>query len=144
MACVGSSICGVGTINANRYSNISSSSFGYKIPLLNSRRRGVRIQAADNMATEIAGVKVVKNPPESKLTDLGVRSWPKWGCPPSKFPWTYSAKETCYLLKGKVKVYPDGSEEVVEIGAGDLVEFPKGMSCTWDVSEEVDKHYNFE
>lgn len=68
----------------------------------------------------------------------------RWGCPPSKFPWTYSSKETCYLLKGKVKVYPDGSNEAVEIGAGDLVEFPKGMSCTWDVSEEVDKHYNFE
>ncbi|KAG5590349.1 hypothetical protein H5410_040863 [Solanum commersonii] len=68
----------------------------------------------------------------------------RWGCPPSKFPWTYSAKETCYLLKGKVKVYPDGSNQAVEIGAGDLVEFPKGMSCTWDVSEEVDKHYKFE
>ncbi|KAK6782066.1 hypothetical protein RDI58_019862 [Solanum bulbocastanum] len=67
-----------------------------------------------------------------------------WGCPPSKFPWTYSAKETCYLLKGRVKVYPDGSNQAVEIGAGDLVEFPKGMSCTWDVSEEVDKHYKFE
>ncbi|KAF3628797.1 putative endoplasmic oxidoreductin-1-like [Capsicum annuum] len=67
-----------------------------------------------------------------------------WGCPPSKFPWTYSAKETCYLLKGKVRVYPDGSNQAVEIGAGDLVEFPKGMSCTWDVSEEVDKHYKFE
>nr|XP_009762393.1 PREDICTED: uncharacterized protein LOC104214431 [Nicotiana sylvestris] len=144
MACVGSSvsgsICGAGIINANRCSNI----FGNKIPLLTSRRRGVRIEAAENMAAEIAGVKVIKNPPESKLTDLGVRSWPKWGCPPSKFPWTYSAKETCYLLKGKVKVYPDGSDEIVEIGAGDLVEFPKGMSCTWDVSEEVDKHYNFE
>ncbi|KAK3031455.1 hypothetical protein RJ639_036515 [Escallonia herrerae] len=67
-----------------------------------------------------------------------------WGCEPSKFPWTYSSKETCFLLKGKVKVYPDGSDEAVEIGAGDLVEFPKGMSCTWDVSEAVDKHYNFE
>ncbi|KAF9597892.1 hypothetical protein IFM89_022253 [Coptis chinensis] len=50
----------------------------------------------------------------------------RWGCPPSKFPWTYSAKETCYLLKGKVKVYPDGHNEFVEFGAGDLVEFPKG------------------
>ncbi|KAL8482335.1 hypothetical protein ACS0TY_027866 [Phlomoides rotata] len=91
--------------------------------------------------TEKLGIKIVKNPPESKLSDLGVRSWPKWGCPPSNFPWTFCAKETCYLLKGKVKVYPDGSNEAVDIGAGDLVEFPKGMSCTWDVSEAVDKHY---
>ncbi|CAL1356963.1 unnamed protein product [Linum trigynum] len=94
--------------------------------------------------TEKSGIKIVRNPPESKLADLGVRSWPKWGCPPSKFPWTYSAKETCYLLEGKVKVYPQGSDEGVEIAAGDLVEFPNGMSCTWDVSVAVDKHYKFE
>ncbi|KAM7477295.1 hypothetical protein LguiB_024538 [Lonicera macranthoides] len=99
---------------------------------------------AETIGTEKFGIKILNNPPESKLVDLDVRSWPKWGCPPSKFPWTYSAKETCYLLKGKVKVYPDGSEEAVEIGAGDLVEFPEGMKCTWDVSETVEKHYNFE
>lgn len=43
-----------------------------------------------------------------------------------------------------MKVCPEGSDEAVEIGAGDLVEFPAGMSCTWDVSETVDKHYKFE
>lgn len=68
----------------------------------------------------------------------------RWGCPPSKFPWTYDAKETCYLLEGKVKVTPSGANEAVEIAAGDLVVFPKGMSCTWDVSVAVDKHYLFE
>ncbi|KAL5703973.1 hypothetical protein ACHQM5_022459 [Ranunculus cassubicifolius] len=95
--------------------------------------------------TEKMGIRIESNPPESKLTELGIRSWPKWGCPPSKFPWTYTSKETCFLLKGKVKVYPDGeNNEFVEFGAGDMVEFPKGMSCTWDVSETVDKHYKFE
>ncbi|KAL3641527.1 hypothetical protein CASFOL_016495 [Castilleja foliolosa] len=96
------------------------------------------------MEIDQLGIKIVKSPPDSKLSDLGVRSWPKWGCPPSKFPWTYSSKETCYLLEGKVKVYPDGSDVAVEISAGDLVVFPKGMSCTWDVSVAVDKHYKFE
>jgi uncharacterized cupin superfamily protein len=68
----------------------------------------------------------------------------RWGCAVSKFPWTYDAQETCYLLKGKVKVYPEGSSsDFVEFGAGDLVIFPKGMSCTWDVSSPVDKHYQF-
>lgn len=69
--------------------------------------------------------------------------WIRWGCPPSKFPWTYADKVTCYLLEGKVKVYPDGHDDYVEIGAGDLVVFPKGMKCTWDVSHAIDKHYNF-
>ncbi|KAM3282634.1 hypothetical protein P3S67_026279 [Capsicum chacoense] len=158
MACVGSSsICGVGIISNAHYRPsyyLNKKALHHKLNtttsqllLLSKGKRRIRAAAekeSSSMATEIAGVKVINNPPESKLADLGVRSWPKWGCPPSKFPWTYSAKETCYLLKGKVRVYPDGSNQAVEIGAGDLVEFPKGMSCTWDVSEEVDKHYKFE
>ncbi|KAI6689680.1 hypothetical protein NL676_026508 [Syzygium grande] len=101
-------------------------------------------ESMSSSVVEKLGIKVERNPPEPKLTELGVRKWPKWGCPPSKFPWTYSSKETCYLLEGKVKVTPEGANEAVEIGAGDLVVFPKGMSCTWDVSVAVDKHYNFE
>jgi uncharacterized cupin superfamily protein len=42
-----------------------------------------------------------------------------------------------------VKVYGENSTEYVEIGAGDLVVFPDGMSCTWEVFEAVDKHYSF-
>ncbi|KAJ6793021.1 Uncharacterized protein M6B38_112380 [Iris pallida] len=98
------------------------------------------------MATvEKFGIKVERKPSESMLRGLAVNTWPKWGCPPSKFPWTYTAKEKCYLLEGKVKVYPEGhGDQFVEIEAGDFVEFPKGMKCTWDVSVAVDKHYVFE
>ncbi|PSS14480.1 Ethanolamine utilization protein like [Actinidia chinensis var. chinensis] len=94
--------------------------------------------------TTFGGVKIERNPSESKLTQLGVSSWPKWGGSPSKFPWTFTAKETMYLLEGKVKVYCDGYDGFFEIGAGDLVEFPKGMKVTWDVIEAVNKHYNVE
>ncbi|CAA7400416.1 unnamed protein product [Spirodela intermedia] len=129
---------------------LTSAGFSRRLPLSELRgregqrwwRAGIRAEA---MATERLGVKVLKNAPEEKLAELGVRSWPKWGCPPSRFPWEYTSKETCYLLQGKVKVYPDGhGDEFVEIEAGDLVEFPKGMKCTWDVSVTVDKHYDFE
>ncbi|XP_027924953.1 uncharacterized protein LOC114182303 [Vigna unguiculata] len=88
------------------------------------------------------GVKIVRNPPEENLTELGVRKWTKWNCPPSKFGWTYGNKETCYILEGKVKISLYGKEESVEIAAGDLVVFPKGLTCTWDVLVAVDKHYN--
>jgi uncharacterized protein len=37
-----------------------------------------------------------------------------------------------------------GSSECVEFGAGDLVVFPKGLSCTWDVLAVVDKYYKFD
>jgi len=42
----------------------------------------------------------------------------------------------------KVTVIPD-YDVPVEIEAGDYVIFPAGMSCTWDVTEAIDKHYNF-
>ncbi|KAG5007342.1 hypothetical protein JHK85_025884 [Glycine max] len=47
----------------------------------------------------------------------------RWGCPPSKFPWTYESKETSYLLEGKVKVTPSGATESVEIAAGKTTEY---------------------
>ncbi|XP_014512462.1 uncharacterized protein LOC106771078 [Vigna radiata var. radiata] len=134
----------VGTLFPNNFTQTKHSA----VPLrgVSTRRRLHLTTVAESMTTVIEklGIKIERNPPESKLTQLGVRKWPKWGCPPSKFPWTYEAKETCYLLEGKVKVFPSGSNESVEIAAGDLVVFPKGMSCTWDVSVGVDKHYKFE
>lgn len=65
----------------------------------------------------------------------------RWGCGPSKFPWTVTATEAIYLLDGKVNVHVDGHEGSFEIGAGDLVVFPKGMKVTWNVTETVKKHY---
>ncbi|TNF99133.1 MAG: DUF861 domain-containing protein, partial [Gammaproteobacteria bacterium] len=61
----------------------------------------------------------------------------------SSFPWTYDSQETCYLLNGRVVVTPENGEPV-ELKAGDLVTFPKGMNCTWDIKEAIRKHYQFD
>ncbi|EFJ35236.1 hypothetical protein SELMODRAFT_80801 [Selaginella moellendorffii] len=100
--------------------------------------------AQTSAVEEKLGIRIERKPSEQRLLELGVKSWPKWGCPPSKLPWTYDAEETCYLLKGKVRVFPEGSSDFVEFGAGNLVVFPKGMSCTWEVYSPVDKHYKFD
>ncbi|MDX2216553.1 MAG: cupin domain-containing protein [Oculatellaceae cyanobacterium bins.114] len=34
--------------------------------------------------------------------------------------------------------------EPVQLGKGDLVTFPAGMSCTWTILQAVEKHYYFE
>ncbi|KAM7272231.1 hypothetical protein ACFE04_026894 [Oxalis oulophora] len=94
--------------------------------------------------SEIYGVMITRNPSHSKLAELGVTSWPKWQGQPSKFPWTFKATETMYLLQGKVEVFVDGFEASFFIGAGDLVVFPKGMNVTWDITQAVDKHYSLE
>ena len=82
-------------------------------------------------------------PDEAKLASLGIASWPIWSCDISEFPWTYDSRETCYLLEGEVVVTPDGGRPVT-IKAGDLVVFPAGMSCRWNVLKAVRKHYRFD
>ena len=84
----------------------------------------------------------IEKPTKEKLESMGILSWPVWEKEASTFPWSYDAQETCYLLEGKVKVTPEGGDSV-EFGAGDLVIFPQGMNCTWEISENVRKHYKF-
>lgn len=84
----------------------------------------------------------IEKPTKEQLESLGVFSWPIWTKEASTFPWSYDEQETCYLLEGRVKVMPEAGESV-EFGAGDLVVFPQGMNCTWEISRDVRKHYRF-
>ena len=87
-------------------------------------------------------IRIENNPPKEKLDKMGVFAWPIWEKEVSRFSWSYHEKETCYLLEGKVTVEPEDGD-AVKFGAGDLVVFPKGLKCVWDVKENVKKHYNF-
>ncbi|MBM4286718.1 MAG: cupin domain-containing protein [Deltaproteobacteria bacterium] len=78
-----------------------------------------------------------------KLQALQVESWSPWECEPSTFDWYYDSDETAYVREGQVTVTcPDG--EKVDIGPGDLVRFPKGLSCTWEVKKKIRKVFRFE
>jgi uncharacterized protein len=88
-------------------------------------------------------IKIERNPSKERLKQLGVTDWGIWTKEVSEFPWIYDSTETCYVLTGAVTVTPDG-EGPVQITAGDLVTFPRGMSCTWKVTKPVRKHYIFE
>ena len=87
-------------------------------------------------------IKIERQPTQEFLTGLGIFHWPIWTKEVSEFPWTYDEAETCYFLEGDVVVTPDGGEPV-QVGKGDLVTFPAGMSCTWKILQYVRKHYNF-
>ena len=86
------------------------------------------------------GKIIVEKPDSQKLAELGVDSWPIWEKEVSKFDWTYSTKETCYILEGKVRVEPE-NDTPVEFSAGNLVIFPSGLKCVWNISSPVRKHY---
>ncbi len=65
---------------------------------------------------------------------------PTWDTEPSVFDWANDAAETCYLLRGDDRVVTVGGG-VAEFGAGDMVTFPAGLRCTWEVRTPVQKHY---
>lgn len=88
----------------------------------------------------MSSIKVTKNPTEQQLAE--VHDWPIWDKEPSIFPWSYDENEICYFLEGDVTVTPEGCEPV-QMGKGDLVTFPAGMRCTWEIRIAVKKHYNF-
>ena len=94
------------------------------------------------MSTQTNEIKVISQASDEDIAKLRCRSWPTWGCGVSKFPWTYGDTETCLLLAGKVTVSPTNGTPVT-IQKGDIAVFPAGMSCTWDVTEAIQKHYNF-
>ena len=94
------------------------------------------------MSKVATAIDVDRAPTAERLSSLGVHGWPIWTKEVSTFPWTYDEPETCYFLEGDVVVKPEGGEPV-RIGKGDLVTFPAGMRCTWEVRAAVRKHYMF-
>ncbi len=89
----------------------------------------------------MAEIKVEK-PSKETLDKLKVFSWPIWEKEKSKFDWHYDEQEICYFLKGQVTVSTKDGKSV-SFGKGELVTFPQGLSCTWEVKEGVRKHYKF-
>lgn len=90
----------------------------------------------------MSDIKIERRAGERRLSELDVRDWPIWTKEVSAFPWHYDQSETCYFLEGEVIVTP-ATGEAVHMGMGDLVTFPAGMDCTWDVRTAVRKHYRF-
>lgn len=86
---------------------------------------------------------IVEKPTAEKLASLGVTNWSTWSKEVSEFPWTYSSQEIAYILEGEVTVTPNDGSAAVSFGAGDLVTFPVGLSCTWHVKKALRKHYQF-
>ncbi|MCD4830533.1 MAG: cupin domain-containing protein [Anaerohalosphaeraceae bacterium] len=85
---------------------------------------------------------IVRKPGSEEIADC--QKWPIWSCQKSSFDWDYTQKETCLILEGKVTVKDRSGSDEVSFGEGDLVIFPEGLKCVWQVTESVKKHYNFD
>ena len=92
----------------------------------------------------VGGPIIVHPTPSAEAVAALKKKWGTWGCGVSTFDWTYDDEETAYILEGEVTVTPDDkSLPAVTIKAGQLVTFPDQMSCKWDVTVPINKHYCF-
>ena len=87
-------------------------------------------------------ITIEHNVSPAKLDAMHVDSWANWSKEVSRFEWHYDQAELCYILEGEAVITPDGGEAIT-IQRGDLVQFPAGMSCTWQITEAMEKHYIF-
>jgi len=84
---------------------------------------------------------IIENPGSAELKKRDVYNWPIWKKEISRFGWTYSGDEECYILEGEFTIETD--EGNFDIKPGDFVTFRDGLECTWDIKVPVKKHYNF-
>mmetsp|Transcript_17478 Transcript_17478/g.29645 ORF Transcript_17478/g.29645 Transcript_17478/m.29645 type:complete len:139 (+) Transcript_17478:31-447(+) len=122
------------------WSPVVVESFTFTTPSFAARNSALKM-STETVAKPL--IEVISQPDEAFLKEKGVFKWGTWGCDKGSFPWTYGENESCYLLAGKVTVTPTDGRPAATFGKGDFVTFPAGMSCTWDVEEAVQKHFNF-
>lgn len=84
---------------------------------------------------------IIEKIEEEKLKEMGVKSWPVWSKEVSRFDWTYTGNEECYITEGEFVV--ETEEGIFEVRASDFVTFQDGLKCVWDIRKSVKKHYNF-
>lgn len=87
-------------------------------------------------------ISVQSQPSADALASLDVKHWPVWEKEVSNFDWFYDCEEVCYILTGEVTVTPQKGAPVI-IKAGDLVTFPQGLACRWEITQPIRKHYQF-
>ncbi len=84
---------------------------------------------------------LIKSPcSASIIIQYGIKNWPIWESEPINFSWNYSEKEICLIIEGEAKIKTKAGE-IYLIKSGDLVEFPKGISCEWQIIKSFKKHF---
>lgn len=83
----------------------------------------------------------IKKLSDREIEDKNIKSWPIWEKEVSVFDWHYDDIEDCLILEGEVTVTTNNNN--YHIKAGDFVTFKKGLSCNWNITKAIKKHYNF-
>ena len=106
----------------------------------------VRTRPTLKMISNERKITIINNFSFEKFDELGIKNWSVWSCKKSVFPWAYDETENCFILEGSAIITPTGEDSgqpSVTIRKGDYCTFPAGLTCTWEITEDIRKHYNF-
>ncbi len=87
-------------------------------------------------------IEIIKKLGRAEFEKKNISNWPVWEKEPSAFDRHYECEEICYVAKGKATIKTIYQE--IEIEEGDLVIFPAGIRCHWNIKEKFKKYYNFD
>ncbi|CAL0299935.1 unnamed protein product [Lupinus luteus] len=92
--------------------------------------------------SEINGVMIETQPPQSKLEMVGIKNWGVWESAPVKFTKTFTqAQVTAYIVEGKFNFTVEGNAETIELGVGDMANFPIDSIVTFDIIQPLKIRY---
>lgn len=84
--------------------------------------------------TPITKIFVVAQSEDKKMTQ-GL-----WDSTAGQFSWDYSWDESVYILEGEATVTTSDGQ-TLDVKAGDLTYFPKGIQTVWNVASYVKKTF---
>lgn len=85
----------------------------------------------------------IKQISKKEKDSLGIENWPIWEKEISEFPWEYGEPESCYIIEGEAEITDNETNEKSIIKSGDFVVFPSGLKCTWKITKNIKKYYQF-
>jgi uncharacterized cupin superfamily protein len=91
----------------------------------------------------MSDIIIEHKPNNARLEALNVTKWPTWSKEVSTFPWVFHEQEIAWILEGECVITPENGTPV-RFGKGDLVTFPAGLKCTWEVRQPLHKHYHLD
>ena len=76
----------------------------------------------------------------STIIKYGIKNWPVREYDEQRnFHCKYKEKETCLIIEGQATI--KSSSQIYIIKSGDLVIFPVGFDCIWEIDKSIKKHY---
>ena len=62
-----------------------------------------------------------------------------WRCEPMTFDYTFPGDETFLIISGEVRIDVKDEGETIDLRAGDVASFPKGVRSVWTILQPLEK-----